>query len=55
MIDKNHRTASKWHKVHVAVYGTTLEKRLTGKFVTCSVSVRIPRSVMTLGCDYLED
>ena len=58
---------SKRHKAHIAVYGHGLEERLTGKHETAHIShfssgvgnrgasIRIPRSVATRGCGYLED
>ncbi len=55
------------HKEHIAVYGSDLELRLTGKHETASIhqfiagvgnrgaSVRIPRPVASKGYGYLED
>jgi glutamine synthetase len=57
----------KRHKEHIAVYGAHNEERLTGLHETCSIhefrygigdrgaSVRIPASVASRGCGYLED
>jgi glutamine synthetase len=58
---------SKRHGEHIAQYGFNNEQRLTGKHETCDIhtfrsgvadrgsSIRIPRSVSTQGCGYLED
>lgn len=55
------------HHEHIAVYGSELELRLTGKHETAHISqfiagignrgasVRIPRPVANKGCGYLED
>jgi glutamine synthetase len=57
----------KLHNEHVKVYGHGLAERLTGSHETASItnfsagvgdrsaSIRIPRSVETSGCGYLED
>lgn len=55
------------HNEHIAVYGHGLEERLTGQHETASIdtfshgvsnrgaSIRIPQTVATTGCGYLED
>lgn len=58
---------SKRHAEHIQKYGSNNHERLTGKHETCDIntfrsgvadrgcSIRIPRSVSTSGCGYLED
>jgi len=58
---------SLYHKEHIQVYGTDLEKRLTGQHETCSIqefkygvshrgaSIRIPIHVQEKGYGYFED
>ncbi len=61
------RKLSKRHAEHIAKYGHRNHERLTGHHETCDIntfrsgvadrgcSIRIPRSVNTNGCGYLED
>lgn len=66
-IQKAIKALEKNHAKHIAVYGSDLELRLTGKHETAPIdkfisgvadrgaSIRIPRSVALQGCGYLED
>lgn len=66
-IEKVIQLLGKKHKEHIAVYGSGLEARLTGRHETCSIhefrsgvsdrgsSIRIPIATSQKGCGYLED